>query len=121
MITVHLTDPKDAEHASASLTPLPMAGLVIAAWNLLEQAADLPQPRYISVSDLQSISLQFPGEQSSYRAITRWVLRFGGVLTSTPHHSEHGPQTWCRVEFDYYGVAVNGYAHIPADTGPAVI
>jgi hypothetical protein len=114
MTTIHIYDPKDAEHASAKLTPLPISALVIATWNLLEEAADLPLPHMVTVSDLQSISLQFPGEQPSLRAITRWALRFGGVLTSQPHDGERGPQTWCRVEFDYYGVAVNGYAHVPA-------
>ena len=114
MITVHLTDPKDAEHVSANLTPLPMAGLVIAAWNLLDQAADLPQPCHINVSDLQSITLLFEPVSSSFRAITRWVLRFGGELISEPHQTEGGPQTWVRTEFDYYGVAVTAFAHIPA-------
>jgi hypothetical protein len=114
MTTIHIYDPKDAEHASAKLTPLPISALVIATWNLLEEAADLPLPHMVTVSDLQSISLQFPGEQPSLRAITRWALRFGGVLTSQPHDGQRGPQTWCRVEFDYYGVAVNAYAHVPA-------
>jgi hypothetical protein len=117
MITVHITDPKDAEHALASLTPLPVAGLVIATWNLLEEAADLPQPRYLTVSSTQSISLQFPDAPSSYRAITRWALRFGGVLTSTPCKDDSkGPRTWCRVEFDYYGIRAEAYAIIPAGT-----
>jgi len=114
MITVHITDPKDAEHASANLTPLPMAGLVIAAWNMLEQAADLAQPIEVSVSDLQSIMLQFAPEPPSSRAITLWALRFGGVLSSEPHQTDDGPQTWCRVEFDYYGITVRAFAHIPA-------
>jgi hypothetical protein len=114
MTTVHIYDLKGAEHASAKLTPLPMAGLVIAAWNLLEQAADLAQPVHISVSDTQHITLQFAPEAPSARAITLWALRFGGVLTSEPHQTERGPQTWCRVEFDYYGVAIDAFAHIPA-------
>jgi hypothetical protein len=116
MITVHLTDPKDAEHASVNLTPLPMPGLIIAAWKLLDQAPDLAQPVDVTVSDHQSITLQFAPKPSSIRAITRWALRFGGVLRSEPHQTERGPQTWCRVEFDYYGVSVKGFAHIPAGT-----
>ena len=53
----------------------------------------------------------------SLRAITRWALRFGGVLISEPHQDDNGPQTYCHTEFSYYGVAVTAYAVIPA--GPA--
>ena len=28
-----------------------------------------------------------------------------------------GPETWHRTDFDYYGIAVRAYAHVPA--GPA--
>jgi hypothetical protein len=98
------------------LTPLPMGGLVIAAWNLLDQACDLAQPVDITVSDLQTITLQFPSELPSLVAITRWAKRFGAVLSSEPHQTEKGPQTWCRAEFDYYGVAVRAFAHVPAAT-----
>jgi hypothetical protein len=103
----------DTGSASDKLTPLPISALVIATWNLLEEAADLPQPRYLTVSDTQSISLQFPDD----RSITRWALRFGGVLTSTPCKDDSkGPRTWCRVEFDYYGIRAEAYAIIPAGT-----
>ena len=51
------------------------------------------------------------------RAITRWALRFGSVVTSEPHQGKDGPETWYRTEFDYFGIAVTAYAHIPA--GPA--
>jgi len=115
MTTIHVHDPDGAAHGSAKLTPLPMAGLVIAAWNVLDQAADLPHPHMITVYDTQYLSMQFPGEQASYRAITRWAQRFGGVLTSGPHDTERGPQTWCRLSFDYHGVTVDAYAHIPAE------
>lgn len=114
MITVHLTDPKDAEHASASLAPLPMAGLVIAVWNLLDQACDLVQPELISIDNSQAIDLQFISQPSSKAAITRWVLRFGGVLTSDTRHTARGRQTRVCARFDYYGVHVKAYAYIPA-------
>jgi hypothetical protein len=112
MTVIHIHGPKGS--ASPALTPLPMAGLIIAAWNLLDQACDLVQPVEIAVSDLQSITLQFPPEPLSMAAITRWAMRFGAVLSSTPHQTERGPQTWCRAEFDYYGLAVKAFAHIPA-------
>ena len=91
-----------------------MGGLVIAAWNLLDQACDLDQPVDITVSDLQSITLQFPAEPLSMAAITRWAKRFGAVLSSEPHQTDKGPQIWCRAQFDYYGVAVKAFAHVPA-------
>jgi hypothetical protein len=34
----------DPEAAAAPLTPLPVSALVIATWNLLEEASDLPHP-----------------------------------------------------------------------------
>jgi hypothetical protein len=115
MTVIHVYDRKGIIGSEqAKLTPLPMAGLIIAAWNLLDQACDLVQPVEIAVSDLQFIDLQFPGEPRSMAAITRWAMRFGGKLTSEPHQTERGPQTWCRAEFDYYGVTVKAFAHIPA-------
>ncbi len=74
----------------------------------------LPQPHYITISSTQSVDLQFAPVKASVRAITRWALRFGGVVTSAPHEGKDGPETWCRTNFDYYGVAVMAYAHIPA-------
>jgi len=119
MTTVYIYDPKAEGTELPKLPPLPIGCLVVGTFNLLEEAIDLPQPQDIHVSDLQSISLQFAGEQPSLRAITRWAQRFGGVITSELHDTERGPQTWCRLEFDYYGVAVKAYAHIPAT--PATI
>jgi hypothetical protein len=96
------------------LPPLPIGVLVIGTAELLQQAADLPQPRFISIYDGQAISLQFAKEQASLRAITRWALRFGSVLTSQPGQGTDGPETRYRTDFDYYGIAVTAYAHIPA-------
>ena len=79
--------------------------------------ASLPAPVYVTVHETQSIDLLFAPARASVRAITRWALRFGGVVTSHPHQGNSGPETWCRTDFDYYGVAVTAYAHIPA--GPA--
>jgi hypothetical protein len=113
MTTIHIYDLKAA---AASLTPLPISALVIATWNLLDEASDLPQPQYLTISDTQHIDLQFAGKPSSLRAITRWALRFGGVLTSEPHEGKSGPQTRCGLVFDYHGVAITAYAYIPAAT-----
>ena len=67
----------------------------------------------------QTISMQFTKEQASMRAVTRWALRFGSVVTSDPHQGEDGPETWHRTDFDYFGIAVTAYAHIPAEPADA--
>jgi hypothetical protein len=99
------------------LPPAPISVLAVGAVDLLQAAADLPQPRAIAIYDEQLISLHFDGQPSSLRAITRWALRFGAVLISQSHEDENGPQSYCYIEFSYYGVAVTAYAVIPA--GPA--
>ncbi len=113
-MTIHLYDPAKAGAPLPELPPLPIGALTVGALNLLSEAADLPQPVYLSICDTQAISLQFPPEHASLRAITRWALRFGGVVTSQPRQGQSGTETWCRTEFGYYGVEVDAYAHIPA-------
>jgi hypothetical protein len=113
--TTPVHDPKASSSAPATLTPLPMAALAIAVWNLLDQAGDLPQPQMIDLYDTQHISFQFAPELTSLNTVARWARRFGGEFTSGPHQSERGPQTWCRTAFDYHGVTVDAYAHIPAE------
>lgn len=110
------TIPYASQPAPAELPPLPVGALAYGAVELLDEALDLPQPRYMTVSSTQHVGLQFDNDRSSFAAITKWALRFGGVLTSTPHSGEDGPQTLCRLEFDYYGVPIEAYAFIPAGT-----
>ena len=112
MTSIHIYDP--AAPALPELPPLPIGALVAGTLNLLQEAADLPEPRYITVSDTQAITLQFAPARASLRAITRWALRFGSVMTSKPAQGTTGAETWCRTEFGYYGIAVTAYAHIPA-------
>ncbi len=114
MTSIHIYDLK-ADSALAELPPLPIGALVAGTLNLLDEAIDLPQPIYITVSDTQSISLQFDPEPSSVRDISRWALRFGGLLTTEPVDGKHGRYTKCQLEFGYYGVNVKAYALIPAD------
>jgi hypothetical protein len=115
MTVIYIYDPK-AVAELPELPPLPIGALVVATSNLLDQAADLDQPRYLTVSDTQNVCLQFPDDKASTTALTRWALRFGGTLTTRPHTGKDGPQTLCRLDFDYYGVAVEAYAFIPAET-----
>ena len=116
MTSIHVFDPSDGA-ALPELPPLPIGVLAVGTADLLQQAADLPQPVCVFIYDHQCVSVQFAKEQASVRAITRWALRFGSVVTSEPHQGQNGPETWYRTDFDYFGIAVTAYAHIPA--GPA--
>jgi hypothetical protein len=115
MTTIYIYDPK-AVAELPELPPLPIGALVVGTFNLLEQAADLAQPRYLTISDTQNIALQFPDDKSSRTALNRWALRFGGTITTRPHEGKDGPETLYRLDFGYYGVAVEAYAFIPAET-----
>jgi hypothetical protein len=112
MTSIRIYDPGDGAELP-ELPPLPIGVLVVGTADLLRQAADLPQPRYITISATQSVDFQFAPEQASVRAITRWALRFGSVMTTQPHQGKDGPETWCRTDFGYFGIAVTAYAHIP--------
>jgi len=114
MTSIHIYDPANGS-ALPELPPLPIGALVVAAQNLMQQAADLPQPVHVTICDTQSITVQFAQVKASLKAITRWALRFGGIAVSESHQTEDGPQIWCRTEFDYYGVTVRAFAHVPAD------
>ena len=115
MTSIHIYDPADGA-ALPELPPLPIGVLAVGTAELLQQAADLPQPVCVFIYDSQAVSVQFTKEQASVRAITRWALRFGSVVTSEPHQGKDGPETWYRTDFDYFGIAVTAYAHIPAAT-----
>ena len=114
MTSIDIYDPGDAGAALPALPPLPIGALAVGAQNLLQEAADLPAPCFIAIFDTQHIHVQFEPERPSLKAVTRWALRFGGIVTTLPQQGENGPETWCHTEFSYYGVAVRAYAHIPA-------
>jgi hypothetical protein len=111
-----ITIPFTGWMAPAELPPLPIGALTVGAAELLQEAADLPQPEYVTLSVTEHIGFQFSPDRSSFTAITRWALRFGGVLASDPYHDTDGPQTICSLEFSYFGVQVDAYAFIPAGT-----
>jgi hypothetical protein len=117
MTSIHIYDPASLGAALPDLPPLPIGALAVGLVNLLQEAADLPQPTYVTVSDTQAIDLLFPGRWPSIKTITRWALRFGSVMTSQPHQGEDGTETWCRTEFRYYGVAITAFAHIRSQAG----
>src|SRR6266705_465952 len=89
--SIHIFDPSDGA-SLPELPPLPIGVLAVGTAELLQQAADLPQPHYITISSTQRVDFQFAPEQASVRAITRWALRFGSVVTSEPHQAKDGPE-----------------------------
>lgn len=113
MTSIPTYDPSTAP--PSELPPLPIGVLAVGTADLLKQAADLPQPVCIFIYHHQSVSMQFAKEQASAQAVNRWAARFGSVVTSQPGTGTGGvAETWYRTDFDYYGIAVNAYAHIPA-------
>jgi hypothetical protein len=112
MTSIHIYDPAGGP-ALPELPPLPIGVLAVGTAELLQQAADLPQPIYITVHQNQCISVQFAPEQASVQAVTRWAHRFGGIVTSRSHNDS--PETVCSTGFDYYGITVDAYAYIPAN------
>ena len=117
MTSIRIYDPADGA-APPELPPMSIGVLAAGAAELLQQAADLPQPWFIAIFDIQHVSIQFAKEQASAQAVTRWAHRFGSIATTQPGEDEDGgPETWHRTDFDYYGIAVRAYAHVPA--GPA--
>ena len=116
MTSIHTYDPASGA-VPPELPPMSIAILAVGVLDVLCEAEDLPQPRYITIhARSQSFSLQFAPARASLKTLTRWALRFGAVLTSQPRQGEDGPETWCSLAFDYYGIAVDAYARIPAET-----
>ena len=117
MTSIRTYDPGDGP-ALPELPPMPIGVLAVGTAELLQQAADLPQPACIFIYGHQAISLQFARDQASAQAVSRWAHRFGSVMTSQPgQDTDGGPETWHRTDFDYYGIAVTAYVPLPA--GPA--
>jgi hypothetical protein len=98
------------------LPPLCIGALVAGTIDIMMEASDLPQPRYVGVSDTQQlVSLQFESAQPSATALAAWMFRFGGLLTRDPEIGEDGTlSTLLRLTFGYYGLRVVAYAFIPA-------
>src|SRR6266496_6355038 len=71
MTSIYIFDPSDGA-ALPELPPLPIGVLAVGTADLLQQAADLPQPHYLTISSTQSVDFQFAPEQASVRTITRW-------------------------------------------------
>ena len=113
MTSIHIYDPDDGT-ALPELPPLPIGVLAVGTADLLQQAADLPQPRCIFISPRPGHQLPVrpgAGERAGHHPL--------GAAVRQRHHQpappgQDGPETWHRADFDYSGIAVTAYAHIPA-------
>ena len=96
----------------------PIASLVDEAAELLRIPAKLPAPSSVDVhGSCQHINLVFDPEPASFAAIAAWSDAYGGVLASQPYTTKAGePVTICCAQFEFYGVAVEALAVIPAAT-----
>jgi hypothetical protein len=101
--------------------PLSIGGLVSDAAGILRDATDLALPTSVTVYQAeQHISLQFDPEPASYAAIAAWAELFGATLVSRPWKDQDGNEVnICRASFEYYGIAAEAYAVIPAGTAAA--
>lgn len=96
--------------------PLPMCALSGALTDLLRTAyeSDLEQPCYVTVSDTETIDVQFDAVPESFDAIASWTLRFGGShLIVIRQNTARGPERWISSVIDWFGITVDLYAHIP--------
>ena len=65
MTAIQTHDPSTAGPGLPELPPLPLGALAVGLANLLQDAAQLPQPRYIALFDPEQISMQFAPIQPS--------------------------------------------------------
>lgn len=114
MTTISTHDTASAP-ALADIPPMSLATMAVGLTDLLDEAADLPQPRCIDMHHgSQSISLQFMPGPASVKSVARWAARFGAALTSIPDHRDK-QMAWYRAEFSYCDIAVKAYTCAPAD------
>ena len=103
--------------ALPELPPIPIGALAVGLCDLFQRAGDLPAPSCLAVyGGTEHITLQFDPKPASAKAIASWARRFGGVVdinTRKRGTTSGGPERWVRTEFDWYGVRVDAFAHIP--------
>ena len=91
MTSIHTYDPA-GRHGAARAAAAAHRRLVVGAAELLQQAADLPQPRlHHRARQPRASTCSSLRTQASMRAITRWARRFGSVVTSQPATARTAP------------------------------
>jgi hypothetical protein len=103
--------------ALPDIPPMSMATMAVGLTDLLDEASDLPQPRYISLHEAQTIDLGFKPVPESPETLNRWALRFGAVLAREHIEVPTGPCTYIHARFSYCDIAVQAYALIPDPGG----
>ncbi len=97
--------------------PLSIGGLAADVVDILRDATDLPRPGSITIyANTQHIDLHFDSNPASYAAIAQWAGLFGATLTSRPWQHDGKAVNICSASFEYYGIAVEAFAVIPAAT-----
>ena len=103
--------------ALPELPPIPIGALAVGLCDLFQRAGSLPAPSSLAVyGGTEAISLQFDPKPASAKAIASWARRFGGVVDISTHTRgtlSGGPERWVNTSFDWYGVRVDAFAHIP--------
>ena len=90
MTIIRIYDP-GGRAALPELPPLPIGSLAVGAVNLLQEAArPAPAPGHLRLWRHPAHQPPLRPRPASLRAITRWALRFGGVLISEPRQDENG-------------------------------
>jgi hypothetical protein len=113
MGSLDTTDPAGGP-ALPQVPPIPINALAVSLCDLFQRAGDLPAPSSISIfGGIECMTLQFEPKPASAKAIASWARRFGGAFTSDLHDGDNGPEQWVRTRFDWYGVRVDAFAHIP--------
>jgi hypothetical protein len=115
MRTINLNDPASTDPSLAELPPPSVGAVAVTTLDLLDEASDLPQPRYIAISDTQHISVQFAPVRASLEDISRWELRFGGdLITQRVRGRWFRRELRCSLTFGFCDTDVHVYAYIPA-------
>jgi hypothetical protein len=117
MTTTTSTHDTPSGPALPEIPPMSMATMAVGLTDLLDEATDLPQPRYITIHEIQAISLGFDPVPESLQTLTRWALRFGAVLVSERTEATAEPCTYIHARFSYRDIAVTAYALIPDRDG----
>ena len=113
MTSIRIYDPNDGA-ALPELPPLPISVLAVGTADLLQQAADLPQPAlhlHLRPPVRQLAVRPGAGERAGHHPLGA-AVRQRRDQRAPP--GQDGPETWYRTDFDYFGIAVTAYAHIPA-------
>jgi hypothetical protein len=103
--------------ALPEVPPIPIGALAVGLCDLFQHAGDLPAPSSASIyGGIECMTLQFEPKPASAKAIASWARRFGGVVdisTKTRGTVSGGRERWVKTRFDWYGVDVDAFAHIP--------